>query len=366
MIKSQWVAVRKYSSPEPTTTVGQEEAYEARLHIDPSLVQKTLSDIGTYFNVSVKIDSITDLFGFDCNVTWDNTLVTFSNCYFNKTLDAMWGAGNWFVAQNETGAGWYKLVAVSTVSGFSTTGSQTMFTIEFRVEDPQTNLLKQTSIHFLTHKLSDSHYTSITHTVDDGTYKITGGQPGLQMSPTTRTCRVHNENFVITITVTNAYDVNGFEFEIDYNTTLLDCTGVVWTAWVSGTSNIDDTNGKITGTASGNSISGSQTLMTVQFSAAYYRVWKEESKIPGWKNDQIGQIFFQSANLSYSGGGKLHYVKDAMNEITVSSSVTCTFSPIQGDVENNGVVDVFDLRTVAAFYDTKLGDPNCHKPQRTI
>jgi hypothetical protein len=162
---------------------------------------------------------------------------------------------------------------------------------------------------------------------------------------------MHNENFVVTITVTNAYDVNGFEFEIDYNTTLLDCTGVTWNAWGSGTSNIDDTNGKITGTASGNSISGSQTLMTVQFSAAYYRVWKDENKVLGWKNDQNGQIFFQSANLSYSDGGKLHYVKDAMNEITVGSGVTYTFSPIQGDVDNNGVVDVFDLRTVAAFYD---------------
>jgi len=80
-------------------------------------------------------------------------------------------------------------------------------------------------------------------------------------------------------------------------------------------------------------------------------MWKDEARIPGWKNDQTGSILFQSASLSYAGGGALYYVKGGVNEISMGSEVAYTFSPIQGDVDNNGSVNVLDLRTVAGFYD---------------
>jgi hypothetical protein len=38
--------------------------------------------------------------------------------------------------------------------------------------------------------------------------------------------------------------------------------------------------------------------------------------------------------------------------------VTYTFSPIRGDVDNDGTVNVFDLRAVATFYNVREGDPN--------
>jgi hypothetical protein len=48
--------------------------------------------------------------------------------------------------------------------------------------------------------------------------------------------------------------------------------------------------------------------------------------------------------MSYVRGG-------GHNQISVGPDVVYTFSPIRGDIDNGGSVDVFDLRTVAAYYD---------------
>lgn len=60
----------------------------------------------------------------------------------------------------------------------------------------------------------------------------------------------------------------------------------------------------------------------------------------------------QSANLSYPSGPDLAYIRGGLGQINVGPDFAYTFSPIQGDVDNNGVVDMFDLRTVATFFDT--------------
>jgi hypothetical protein len=172
------------------------------------------------------------------------------------------------------------------------------------------------------------------------------------MSPTSKTCRKYDETFTVAITVSNEFDVTDFEFEVHYNTTLLDYSGITWNAWGTGTITVDEANGKITGSTTGSPISGATTLVMIQFNATYYRVWKDESKVQGWKNDQSGLIYIQTANLSYPTSPNLNYVRGgSQNQISVGPDVAYTFSPIQGDVDNNGVVDVFDLRTAAAFYD---------------
>jgi hypothetical protein len=277
--------------------------------------------------------------------------MTFSRSYYNDSLNTLWGAAKWYVAKNEAGAGWHKLVAVSTTDSFNTTGKQTLFILEFRVEEPHSNMAKQTPIHFDTHKLSNSQYSAITHTTEDGTYRVTGETPILTMSPTSKTCRIYGETFTIGTNMSDAFDVTDFEFEIQYNTTLLDYVSVTWNAWGPGTITVDEANGNITVSNSGTSISGTQTLITVEFKAAYYHVWKIA---PGWTNDLI---FFQWANLSYPSGPDLRYERGGSSQISVGPDFAYTFSPIQGDVNNDGTVDIMDLRTVAIYYLVKQGDP---------
>jgi hypothetical protein len=323
-----------------------------KLYVDPHLTEKGASNIGTTFNVNVTIQNVQDLWGFDFNVTWDNTLLTLVGVDFNTPLDKVWGGGNWYYAKNETGAGYYKLVALSTLNSFNGTAATTLATLTFRVEDPHTNLMKETAIHFATDKLSDSKWTPITHTTEDGLYRITGGKPMLTMNPTAKTCRKYGETFIVQVNVTNAGNAEDFRFEIHYNAMLLDVAGVSWNAWGSGTFSADEINGILTGYTSGSPISGNVTLLTITFNATYHRMWKDESTIPGWKNIQTGTIYVQWANLSYATGSDLRYERGGLNQIDVGPDFAYTFSPIQGDIDNNGIVDIYDLRTIAAFYDT--------------
>ena len=63
--------------------------------------------------------------------------------------------------------------------------------------------------------------------------------------------------------------------------------------------------------------------------------------------------------MSSPGSPDLRYVRGGtQNQISMGQDLTYTFSPIQGDINNDGSVDIFDLRTVAAFYRVKIGDPN--------
>jgi hypothetical protein len=197
--------------------------------------------------------------------------------------------------------------------------------------------------------------SSYTVTMNDEhilTAMYASGATILVMSPTNETCRKHNETFTVQINIANAADVDDFEFEIHYNTTLLDVQGILWNAWGSGTYNVDDSNGNLTGYTSGTTISGNFTLLTITFNATYYHIWKIEGSVSGWKNDQTGTIYIQWANLSYASSPDVGYVRGGLNQISVGPDFLYTFSPIKGDLNNNGVVDVFDLRTVAAFYNT--------------
>lgn len=180
-------------------------------------------------------------------------------------------------------------------------------------------------------------------------------KPTLEMSPTNKTCRIYGENLTVTVNISDAVNVEDFEFEIHYNATLLRYVNVTWNAWGSGTINVNETSGIITGSTSGAPLNGTQSAVTIQFQAACHHVWKDA---PGWTNDLTDTIFIQSANLSYPTGPKLRYEKGGLNQINVGPDFVYTFSPIPGDVNNDGTVDIFDLRSVAAYYNVKQGDPN--------
>jgi ribosomal protein S28E/S33 len=333
-------------------------ALGTRLYIDPSLVEKGPSDIGTTFDVNVTVQYINDMWGFDFNLTWDNSLLNHVGVDFNTTLDQIWGADGWFAAYNESGAGYYQLAVVATSHGFSTTTATPLARISFKILDPLGNSLKETAIHFRIHKLSNSSGTPIAHTAEDGLYRISGGKPTLTLGTGSKTCRMYNETFTVQVNVTNAGSVEDFRFEIHYNATLLDVVGIDWNAWGSGTFTADEINGILTGYTSGSPLGGNATLLTITFNATYHHMWKDESTVTGWKNIQTGTVYIQWANLSYPTGPDLGYVRGGLNQINVGSDFEYSYSPIRGDVDNNGTVNVFDLRTIAANYDTNNPDYN--------
>jgi hypothetical protein len=74
-------------------------------------------------------------------------------------------------------------------------------------------------------------------------------------------------------------------------------------------------------------------------------IWKQ-----GHVNELDSQIWFHNASLSFSGVQQLIYEEGGAAEVSVNS-VAFAFKPIQGDVDNNGAVNILDLSTVATFYD---------------
>ena len=329
-----------------------------RLYIDPPQVQKTYLDYGEVFNINVTVENITDLFSFDLKITWSNTLITFSSCYYNETLNAIWGSGKWLVQWQQQQPGLYRFAVKSTEGSFDTPSNQTLFTLEFRVEGPFYYTLEGFINVNPSSKLLDSNNKIISHTTEHGIYTIIGKTPTptLRMSPSSVTNHKYCENFTITINLTDAINVEDFEFEIHYNSTLLGYVDVAWNVWQTGTMTVNEVNGNITAYTSGSPITGNQTLITIEFHAAYYHIWKD---CPSWTNDLTGLIYIQWANLSYPDAPDLRYEKDVMYEIGVDPvKFTYVFSPIQGDVDNNGDVGIFDLRTVVYYYDIEQGDPD--------
>jgi parallel beta-helix repeat protein len=338
------------------------EPFTTLLYTDPDPIQKAPSAVCTYFNVSIVIENVTDLFGFDLNITWDNTLITVNRCYYNDTLNAMWGVGNWYIPKNQTGPGWYKLVAVSTSTGFTSTGSQILFYLEFHVASSGCNFLLETPIDFEVVKLSNSYWTSIPATVDDGLYQISGTVPDLEFVLVQTPPFEYCDSFEVEVWVTHiCANLTDYNFTILFNDELLNFVDV--NDWgVLGNMTHDNANymnesGKIhvwdTGGSVFNSGNGSLFTLTfhVQFNDTIDHIWRTCGN-----QNLTAQISFEDAELSFEEG------IIEMGGITIPPPLEITITLIRGDVDCNGIVNVFDLRTIAAYYDESAPvkyDLNC-------
>lgn len=337
--------------------IRQVHAAPTQLVFDPSSVTKNPGDAGSTFTWPVKVVDVENLYGFDINVTWNNALLTFKTVSYTTELNAIWTATHWEMFINRTavtgGIGSYKLVAFSTQNEFDLpTGSQALFTITFNIVGQSSNHDKTTTLDFVTAKLSDKNANPITNTPVDGTYTMTGTKPTVSMSPTTVLASILNSEFTVTLRMTDAIDVNGFGFEVHFDTTLLDYVSVTWGDLGSGTVTPDESGGKVTGNVGPHvpSLNGAHDLAGLKFKASNYHVWKNPSITP-WQNILTGTIFYQTAELTYPSDSTLHYVRSSVLEINVGSDVTYTWSPIKGDVNLSGLVDIFDLAAVAGFYE---------------
>ena len=321
-----------------------------QVYLNPSTIQKGPGDTYTTFQTSVMVNKITDMWGSDFKLTWDNGLITLVGVDFNTTLDNVWGHGNWYLAYNVSGAGYYELAAVSTSTGYTGTSAKPLATLTFIVKAA----VGQTSIHFAVVKLSNSQAQNIQAEVTDGTYTVTGPQyqPVLQMTPGIVTCRKYHEYFTVQVNVTNAITMDGFSFTIYYSPTLMTYVSVSWGELGSGTiTNVDLVNGILEGHVIGTAISGNRWLMNITFQDLATMIWKQ-----GQVNEIDGQIWFHYAQLSFSGIQQLSYQEGGSSEISVNNAAF-VFIPIQGDLTGDGIVDISDLRTVAAYFDVKQGDP---------
>ena len=165
----------------PLAIIPTVKAGDTTLSTDPDPISKAYGDIGNTFPLDVNIADVTDLYGFEIKLTWENSLITFKTVDYTTTLNALWGA-NWQKVFNETGAGYYRLVVVAQTPAVPYTGSDTLFTVTFHIENKISNVITlSTPIAFNIAKLSDNNANPITVTLDDGLYQISPHRPSLQL-----------------------------------------------------------------------------------------------------------------------------------------------------------------------------------------
>jgi len=328
--------------------------FAAQLYVSPTPVSKGYSDIGTDFTVNVGIQDIEDFFGFDINVTWDNSLIAFEDCSYNATLDTLWSS-NWFLEQNTTGVnggtGWYRLVAVSTSSDFNTTGSQTLFSLTFQVERGSNVQQLQTLIHFAAVELSNSFSVSIPAAEDDGVYQISSTTPDIEfqlIDPNPAKRFEYGKVFEVGVNVTDvSSQLTGYNLTIVYDAELFYLTGINWSGSVvgngtylenpEGTINVVDTGG---GPWVGENGSLFTLIFEVQFDDRASHIWNKNST-----NELTGDVSFQDVQLTFTDGTLF------MSGIQTPAPLPITIYLIKGDVNCDGKVDIFDLRTIALYYD---------------
>lgn len=73
-------------------------------------------------------------------------------------------------------------------------------------------------------------------------------------------------------------------------------------------------------------------------------------------NKLESRVWFHQAQIGFADNSTLQYVESGVNQITVNQ-MAYTFLPIRGDVNNDGTVNIQDIRTVAAYYGKTIADP---------
>jgi hypothetical protein len=333
------------------------------LYINPTSVNKTPSDVGTSFAEAVTLSNFTDLKAFDINMTWNNSLITLTGVSYTTTLNTLWGTGNWSVAFDQSGAGYYELAAYSTNATANNTGASVLFNLTFRVAMSWTSPL-QTPIHFDLVKLSDDTTpvpNSIPAVTTDGMYTMSAMVPGLEFmveKQNRKTDAWNNvttgppyhfesrDHFHVNVYVTGVGSLANYSLTIGFTTGVVAFQGVEY--WgIFGPGNVSYTPGAsvILVNGSGSAWSGSIGLLCkltfyVNFTVVPENIWKY-----GNLNYATLPISITDATLGFGSLGVI-----SMSGITVAPALSIEVDFIRGDVDCNSVVNMADISYLAFYY----------------
>jgi len=332
-----------------------------------SISSGSVSSPTTTFTVQVQIANVNNLFGFDINITYDSSLITFSSLD-NSSLYTIWSPNGFFEPLSlnyssgyQTGLGYVRFAAVATGgNGYTTSAPTTLFTLTFTVVGYD-NIQHQDIIQFGTVKLSDQYADVITPAaLNSGTWTINAVQPGISftlVNPNSTKPWEWGKYFEVQAYATNVDSLTGYDLKIDFNSTYMTFVQVQpGKTYVLGTPTVTSTPGVVELSASsGGPYTGNSGLLftltfQVQFAPSYANIWRSNST-----NQLTATISLDTTygSLTFSDGTL------TTGSITPPSIQTITINLIQGDVDCNGVVNILDLRDVAAFYDqTTVGNPS--------
>jgi hypothetical protein len=188
--------------------------------------------------------------------------------------------------------------------------------------------------------------------------------PELKINPSSVTCSKLNENVTIQVRILDGFKISGIDFEVKYNTTLLKVNAIQWCdlsgflpgPYITKTYSVDELNGVIRFvllenlTTGAPLASGDRSLVNITFMAIKSMIWKSA---PGWTNLMGETLIIDRWNITVNCP-EAHFLTGELVHITNGNY---SYVPIKGDVDSNGLVDIFDLAAVATYYNVRSTDP---------
>jgi hypothetical protein len=313
---------------------------EALLYIDPASVEYLTPSYGKTFTIDVKVENVTNLFGYEFKLYWNTTLLDLTN------IQIMWPP--WphnFVAKNETnealGRFWLgvTLIGIPEFNG-TTTLARLTFTITYDPIYPETRTCKFHLADTILTTIVGGTEQDIYHMIHDGAYSIYSVEPKITIASPLE-LRALGGTVSVDVFINDVVDLYQFSFKLSYNTTILDVVSV------------------------------SFDFLNSPF-VPYYEIHEDEGYVYLW-------AFSYGAAKPVSGTGLLASItmKATKASIWPDPPLTCSlhlyetqlktkdntlllhtkedgvyiYQPKPGDVNADGKVNLVDLRLAAAYYD---------------
>jgi nitrous oxidase accessory protein NosD len=314
---------------------------ETLLYVDPANVEYWTVSYGKTFTINIKLDDVTDLFGFDFTLYWNTTLLDLTGYQFLSP----WSS--YLCAKNETsedlGRYWLAVGAYDTAP-FS--GDTTIAKLTFKITyDPIYPESKMCKLDLADTKLSAPLGQPIYHMVHDGSYTIYATKPTIKAQPTPYTAHSLNHIFKINITISDVVDLYNFTFKLSYDTILLDATDLQVGPFLNSPIYIyklviDDGNGEIYlwawSTSGAPPASGSGVLATITFKVTKATLWRlNNPNILSCALDLHDTLLITKTKVQVP-----HDTEDG----------AYTYEPKPGDLDYDGYVGLTDLRIVTYWY----------------
>jgi hypothetical protein len=248
------------------TAYAQEPAI---IYVDPPLVSGIAP--GGQFTVTIKIENVTNLYGFDIKFAWDPAILTHKSHQAKIPVEDYPGGilhkpVQPVKDQVDNTLGFYNIAFSSMNPAQPFNGSGTIFTITFEVLAYGKSALAFTSIKLAGYGIPPPPVPYEKH---DGNFINFVPPPAkLYVDPK----RIYNaslipcKNFSVDVEIEDVFWLSQFEFWLAYNTSMLDTSLVtVQQPFTSPITEIFEDDGKIRVGGSTSSISGNLTLATITF-----------------------------------------------------------------------------------------------------
>ena len=332
----------------------------------PAIVNEALVP-GASFSVEIVISDVTNLGGYEFNLTYDTNVLTATKfTVLNGTDDFFAESKVWYSEINDP-KGTVIAVVSATVGGVSGTGA--VATIDFEVDS-----IGKTGLNLTDTKLGtwDIPSEPIDHEVHNGYFDNTPvAATAISVEPPAivNEALVPGDTFSINITISDVENLGGYDFMLNYSTSVLTTSAAdvtVVTDWFGPSVHlwkkvVDDTLGYVRlwvtlplGTVTG--VDGSGTVVTIKFTVDDYG-----TSVLDLNDTFLGEPLGEEIS---HGTGDGFFINNPVTHdvavIYVGTNVTAPIHPGQAVnitvvVENQG--DFFETFAVAALNETDMAAP---------